>query len=467
MATAADVTKIAKAEVGTKEARSGGHWVNNSKYNKWFGKIPGYDQDGYGYPWCAVFVAWVAAQAGDASLYPKTAGCATAVAWFKSRKRFSEYPAVGAQVFFGPGGGTHTGLVVAYTATTITTVEGNTNTSGSAEGDGVYLKTRQRRDSYVYGYGYPAFAEGIKSADPAWSDKPAALGIKGIDVSSYQSETYDLAGAEFVAVKATEGDAYTNPKREAQVKRARDAKRVVGHYHFLRPGDMKKQIDFFLKVAAPLASEFLALDWEDAKVSCADKDAALKYLQSKAAGRKVLLYCNTQFWLNKDTSSFAADGLWIAQYSVKAGAPAIEAEWLMHQYTDKPVDTSVTRWATRSAMAKWATPVATKPAEPAKPKPAKPVVDLSDIMRAAKNDPTAPQGHQTYSAGVKIVEAALKAAGYLAAKYASDGSYGTTTIDAYKKWQRKLGYKGADADGIPGTTSLTRLGAKHGFGVKP
>jgi hypothetical protein len=99
--------------------------------------------------------------------------------------------------------------------------------------------------------------------------------------------------------------------------------------------------------------------------------------------------------------------------------------------------------------------------------PVKPVVDLSEVIRAAKLDPKAAQGHQTYPAGVKLVEAALKAEGFLAAKYAGDGSYGTTTIEAYKKWQKSLGYSGKDADGIPGTTSLTRLGARHGFNVKP
>jgi hypothetical protein len=171
---------IAKAEVGTHEKRSGGHWVNDSKYNRWFGKIPGYDQDGYGWPWCAAFVAWCAAEAGLAALYPKTAGCETAVSWFKQRGRFSAYPAIGAQVFFGKNGGTHTGLVYDYDDDPdgfIYTVEGNTNAGGSPEGDGVYLKKHRRKDAYVFGYGYPVFAEGIKSADPAWKDKapkPAA-----------------------------------------------------------------------------------------------------------------------------------------------------------------------------------------------------------------------------------------------------------------------------------------------------
>ncbi|WP_241695032.1 CHAP domain-containing protein [Streptomyces sp. C] len=165
------ISGIAKAEVGTHEKRSGGHWVNDSKYNRWFGKIPGYDQDGYGWPWCAAFVAWCAAEAGLSALYPKTASCEAGVAWFKKQGRFSAYPARGAMVFFGRNGGTHTGLCIDFDSEWIYTVEGNTNADGSPEGDGVYEKRHRRTDAYVYGYGYPDFAEGIVSADPAWKDK--------------------------------------------------------------------------------------------------------------------------------------------------------------------------------------------------------------------------------------------------------------------------------------------------------
>jgi hypothetical protein len=105
-----------------------------------------------------------------------------------------------------------------------------------------------------------------------------------------------------------------------------------------------------------------------------------------------------------------------------------------------------------------------KPGTPAKPA-TKPTVDLSKLISAAKADPHAAQGHTTYAAGVRLVEAALRAEGYLAKAYASDGSYGTSTIAAYRKWQTKLGYRGADADGLPGFVSLTKLGNKHGFHV--
>lgn len=159
------ILSVAKSEVGYHEGKSGGHWNNKEKYAA---EVPGLAWADY-QPWCATFVAWCALQGGVASLYPKTASCEAGVAWFKARGRFSEYPAIGAQVFYGKGGGTHTGLVYAYDATYIFTVEGNTNDNGSAEGDGVYKKRRVRRDAFVYGYGYPKFSEGIKSADPKFA----------------------------------------------------------------------------------------------------------------------------------------------------------------------------------------------------------------------------------------------------------------------------------------------------------
>lgn len=46
------------------------------------------------------------------------------------------------------------------------------------------------------------------------------------------------------------------------------------------------------------------------------------------------------------------------------------------------------------------------------------------------------------------------------------GYFGPLTQAAYSEWQRKLGYRGLDANGIPGKTSLEKLGDKYGFDVR-
>jgi len=101
---------------------------------------------------------------------------------------------------------------------------------------------------------------------------------------------------------------------------------------------------------------------------------------------------------------------------------------------------------------------------PPKPPPSTTTVHLANVIAAAKRDPGLPQGGTTHKADVLPVEKALVADGLLAAKYA-DGSFGSLTVAAYKAWQGRLGYSGSDADGIPGMTSLTKLGEKHGFRV--
>ena len=109
-------------------------------------------------------------------------------------------------------------------------------------------------------------------------------------------------------------------------------------------------------------------------------------------------------------------------------------------------------------------PVSTKPAtEPA----TKPKVSLAHVVYAAKHDPAAAQGHTSYRAEVLLVEKALKTEGLLSSQYV-DGSFGSKTVEAYARWQHSTaggGYSGSAADGIPGTTSLKRLAARHGFTV--
>lgn len=100
----------------------------------------------------------------------------------------------------------------------------------------------------------------------------------------------------------------------------------------------------------------------------------------------------------------------------------------------------------------------------AKPVPQKPVVSLSRLIAAARQDPPKAGTPVSYS-GTKVVEDALVREGLLA-KGLADGHFGTATVSAYSAWQRRLGYRGRDADGIPGRDSLTRLGRKYGFDVK-
>jgi hypothetical protein len=93
-------------------------------------------------------------------------------------------------------------------------------------------------------------------------------------------------------------------------------------------------------------------------------------------------------------------------------------------------------------------------------------VSLARVVEAARLDGPRPQGVGTPGdqGDVRLVEQALAAEGLLVASLV-DGAFGTSSVSAYAAWQRRLGYTGADADGIPGMDSLTRLGQAHGFAV--
>lgn len=163
------VLKLARSQVGYQESRSGGRWDNGQKYSDQVRGLEWSDHQ----PWCATFVAWCMSQAGiKVPAGAVTASCAYGTAAYKKAKRFTEYPIVGGQVFYGPGGGTHTGIVWKYDDTHVWAIEGNTNTSGSAEGDGVYVKKRTRRDPYVYGYGIPYYENDQgNTPDPVWRNR--------------------------------------------------------------------------------------------------------------------------------------------------------------------------------------------------------------------------------------------------------------------------------------------------------
>lgn len=171
----------------------------------------------------------------------------------------------------------------------------------------------------------------------------------------------------------------------SQAQAARKAGLVVGFYHFLRAGNVQAQAAYFVEKAASQEYDLLACDWEtgpDGKApSCAEKDAFIREVQRlRGSTHRVLLYCNRDFWLNRDTTSFAGDGLWIAEYNGKPGKPSITAPWLIHQYTSTPVDTNVAAFDSRAALRTWAE----KGTKTTTPTPSNPPKESSTVAKKSK-----------------------------------------------------------------------------------
>jgi GH25 family lysozyme M1 (1,4-beta-N-acetylmuramidase) len=213
--------------------------------------------------------------------------------------------------------------------------------------------------------------------------------IKGIDVSGWNPSTFPTSGLDFVVVKATEGTGYVNPHMGRQAATARTAGLALGFYHFLQPGDVEAQAKFFVEKCASMAGDFLVCDWETTgagkRPSNADKDAFLKAVKERRPGHRVGLYCNRDYWLNRDATSYAADFLWIADPTT-AGKPRIKAKWLFHQHsTAGGTDRNVAAFDTRAKLKAWCgyPSTAPKPTPPKAPAPA-PTKDQQQDARLAK-----------------------------------------------------------------------------------
>lgn len=203
--------------------------------------------------------------------------------------------------------------------------------------------------------------------------------LKGIDVASYQPDNFGVGGLEFLFVKATEGTTYTNPKMAKQAAVGRRGGLALGFYHFLVAGNVKAQAAYFVDRCDSVAGDMLVCDWEtppaatgEKAASNAEKDAFVKEVKRLRPGHKVGLYCNRDYWLRRDKTSYAGDFLWIADPGHPAGSPAIVHPWVFHQYAVQGgFDRNVGKFASLAALREWCGYAKPKPpttTEPAPPK---------------------------------------------------------------------------------------------------
>lgn len=88
-----------------------------------------------------------------------------------------------------------------------------------------------------------------------------------------------------------------------------------------------------------------------------------------------------------------------------------------------------------------------------------PTVDMARVLAAAQVEPRCGQKAGLYdNTSTQRVQGALRARNI---STTVDGWYGNGTTRSYATWQRRLGYSGIDANGLPGVTSLTKLGTNR------
>ena len=90
----------------------------------------------------------------------------------------------------------------------------------------------------------------------------------------------------------------------------------------------------------------------------------------------------------------------------------------------------------------------------------KPAINMSKLLIAAQLDQYRPGNRHTRGAvkSVKRVQRQLRRRGI---GVAVDGNFGAQTMNGYAAWQRRLGFSGLNASGMPGETSLKRLAGRR------
>lgn len=143
--------------------------------------------------------------------------------------------------------------------------------------------------------------------------------LKGIDVSTWQSVGTADGDYDFVICKATEGVGYTDPKCDQHYQRAKAQGKLLGVYHFARPGynDPIAEADWFVhEIQGYIGEAVLVLDWE--VEATWNVGWAKKWLDRvyEKTGVKPMIYMSGAVVKGNDWSSVVAGdyGLWIAYW---------------------------------------------------------------------------------------------------------------------------------------------------------
>lgn len=161
-----------------------------------------------------------------------------------------------------------------------------------------------------------------------------------VDVSHWQGRSINWkvaasAGLWGVINKATESTSYIDDTYYLNRQNATAAGLLWGAYHFLRPGDMASQVNYFIAHAAPDANTLMALDHEDPRVSVTSAREFMNRCDQKL-GRTTVLYSG--FLIKQQLGAYhdafwGSHRWWMAQYSANPQGQASWASIWLWQYT--------------------------------------------------------------------------------------------------------------------------------------
>lgn len=300
------------------------------------------------------------------------------------------------------------------------------------------------------------------------------------DLSNWEPNLHLQPNTVTVIAKATEGDYYRDQSYARFKSEAAAQGSIFSGYHFLKADiDPAAQADYYHAFAGAtpcmldVETEGTSKPTVDEVIAFANRLRAIggrawasyfpEWYHSQVGGDLSRLTGAGLVLVSSNYTSYSDNGPGWASYG--GATPRIWQYTDAQPYGGAPCDFNAFR-GTVSELAALVNGGGGTPA-PRPPLAGAPPISLHILQMCAHEDPPKPQGQTTNANQVIWVQKALVLEGLLSDsdKRWGRGSFGSMTVSAYAGWQRRLGYSGSAADGIPGQTSLAKLGAKYGFRV--
>lgn len=194
---------------------------------------------------------------------------------------------------------------------------------------------------------------GIETDDEVEIVFPATEGVEPmseapicIDISHWQDfpdfEEVYAAGVRGMIHKATEGTSYVDPNRAKNCSNARKAGLAISTYFWIKPGDGRKQAEFYLSTIDPVPGERVVIDYEEDGCSLTTLHDAVQALLDYGQDLKITVYSGhlLKQQLNGDCDDFLAahTDLWLAQYTSDESniswPDGTYEQWALWQYSE-------------------------------------------------------------------------------------------------------------------------------------
>lgn len=170
-----------------------------------------------------------------------------------------------------------------------------------------------------------------------------------VDLSRYQRgfnfQDFKNDGGLGVILKASQGVSFRDPDYSTFRQEALDAELAVASYHFLLPGDMEAQADFFLNVVNPRQRERVVADHEARAgrppPTLGELVSFLRAINDQRPDLQLSVYSGNvikeQLGSTRNAWLAANTSLWIAHYTNRPEPlwpSATWPNWSLWQYTD-------------------------------------------------------------------------------------------------------------------------------------